>query len=286
MPIKKVKILKNLPAALAKERALVTKYETHRIFKVFETFMYLKEITTSGKIEQPGASLDDFMSYLADECNVSRNTMYTRISMLKQYKLIQVCKRGTIYLESWDTIADQYNVKKNQFHEIQLNEKSAKVEYQLRTLVIAEHKSRMAYKFAKLLESNNQLRQNLLTFFGKLPETLEQLSEMVLQAKVLSFKNRSESFDFWHSIPSDFNASVSKLMQYFAFKDFRQVAYWKRRLSFQALITVQTRKHESKLATRKANNLLTGGKVFQHFFYNVKEKTRIWQLPDAIIINF
>ena len=283
--ITKVKILKNLPAALAKERALVVKYETHGIFKAFETFMYLKELTTSGKIHNYEDSKDAFIKDLASYCNVSRNTMYTRLELLQKFELITI-SGSAILLESWDKVAETYNVKAGQYHEIELNEKSAKVEHQLRALTIAEHKNRMAYKFAKLINSNNQLRQNLLTFFGKLPETLDQLSAMIYEAKIVSFKNRSSSFDFWHSIPSDFNAGVNKIMQYFGFKDFRQVSYWKRSLSQLGLITVQTRKHESRLATRKANNLLTGGKVFQHFFYNVKEKTRIWQLPDAITINF
>jgi hypothetical protein len=286
MQITKVRILKNLPAALAQHRALVIKYETHGIFKAFETFLYLKEFTTSGKIHNTETSKDAFVSYLAEACNVSRNTMYARLELLKRFELIQVCKLGSIYLESWDNIAQIYNVKPGQYHEIELHEKAPKLEYQLRTLVISEHKARMAYKFANLLRSNNQLRLNLLTYFGKLPETLEQLADMIMQQKVLSFRNWSESFDWWHSIPSDFNAGVDKLMQHFAFKDFRQVAYWKRVLCGCGLITVQTRKHESRSATRKANNVLTGGKVFQHFFYNVKQKVRIWQLPDAINVNF
>ncbi|MBS1635214.1 MAG: hypothetical protein JST26_04770 [Bacteroidetes bacterium] len=278
--------MKNLPAAIAQVREVRITYKTHQIFKAFETFMFLKELTTSGKIQNVYGSLDAFMQYLASEVNVSRNTMYTRLEYLKKYSLVSIDKYGNIYLESWETIARRYKVKKQQFYSLEVNpQDSPKLEHILRTLTIAEHKNRMAFAFAKLIESNNQLRQYLTRLWGSLPQTIELMAEKILSEKILSFKRWSESFDFWHSLPSDFNASVRKLMQYFAFDDFRQVAYWKRILSRLGLITVQTRKYESKKCTRKANDLLNGGKVYQHLFYNSHDKIRIWQMPDAITIN-
>lgn len=283
--LKRVKILKNLPAALAQIREVSTKYKTHKIFKAVETFIYLKELTQSGKIQNTKGSKDAFMQYLADQCRISRNSMYTRLEWMIRYKFVSQDQKGHISLESWETIAKTYRVQKHVFYDIELTEDSPKLEHILRTITIAEHKQRMEFSFAKLINSNNQLRQHILQRFGIIPQSIKQMAEMILQAKIMSFKTWSDSFDFWHSIPSDFNASVPKLMQYFSFDDFRQVAYWKKILCRSGLITVQTRKVESKKCTRKANDLLNGGKVKQWFFWDSATKTRVWQLPDAITIK-
>ncbi len=212
--------------------------------------------------------------------------MYTRIEWMKDFNLVKMDNYGSITLESWDTIAKTYQVKKGEFQDIELSKEGPKLEFILRTLTIAEHKKRMEFSFAKKINSNNQLRHYLESFTGIRTAELKTMADMIQKAKIFSFRTWSESFDFWHSIPSDFNASVKKLMQYFSFDDFRQVAYWKRKLAKMGLITIQTRKYESKLCTRKANDVLYGGKVNQTMFWDGKTQTRVWQMPDAITINF
>lgn len=211
--------------------------------------------------------------------------MYTRIEWMKNFNLIKQDRSGSLLLESWDTIAKHYRIKKGEFQEIELSTESPKLEHVLRTLTIAEHKKRMEFSFTKKINSNNQLRHYIESFTGIRFTNMNTMADMIQKAKILSFKTWSDSFDFWHSIPSDFNASVRKLMQYFSFDDFRQIAYWKRKLAKMGLITVQTRKYESKLCTRKANDLLHGGKVNQTFFWDGNTQTRVWQMPDAITIN-
>lgn len=247
--------------------------------------MYLKELTTSGKLQNTYGSQDAFMRCLADVCRVSRNSMYTRIEWMKGFKLIEMDSAGNLLLESWETIAKMYRVKNGAFHDIELHTEGPRPEHILRTLTIAEHKKRMEFSFANKINSNNQLKQSIIRFLGVVPETIIQMARLIQKAKIFSFKTWSESFDFWHSMPSDFNASVTRLMHYFSFDDHRQVAYWKRTLSKMRLITVQTRKYESKQCTRKANDLLHGGKVRQRFFWDEKTKTRVWQMPDDITIN-
>ena len=211
--------------------------------------------------------------------------MYTRIEWMKDFKLVKLDNSGSLLLESWDTIAKQYRVKKGEFQDIELSKESPRLEHVLRTLTIAEHKKRMEFSFTKIINSNNQLRLYIERYTGIKLTDIKTTVDVIQKAKILSFKTWSDSFDFWHSIPSDFNASVKKLMQYFSFDDFRQVAYWKRTLSKKGLITVQTRKYESKQCTRKANDLLYGGKVKQTFFWDANTQTRVWQMPDAITIN-
>lgn len=283
--IRKVRILKNLPSAIARIRQVATRYKTHRIFKAFETFMYLKDLSNSGKLQNVYGSTDAFMRYLAKHCFVSRNSLYTRIEWMKRFKLVEVDSSGNILLESWDTIAKTFRVKKGVFQDIELHQESPRLEHILRTLTISEHKKRMEFSFAKKINSNNQLRQGIESSLGFKSDSITKMADMIQKAKVQSFKSWSNSFDFWHSIPSDFNASVKRLMYYFSFDDFRQVAYWKRKLSKLGLVTVQTRKYESTKCTRKANDLLNGGKVQQTFFWDQKTKARVWQMPDAITIN-
>lgn len=283
--ITSVKILKNLPAALAKERELVNKYETHSIFKAFEIFVILKELTTSGKIQNLYGSHDEFMKCLAEECNVSRNTMYSRIKLLVKFKLITVEKNKDILLTSWDEIAKQYNIKSNQFHTIELNNESPKIEYILRTMTFSEHKERQAFQFTKFINTNNQVKEYIIKELGELPKTIQDMAEFVIQKQVLSFKNWSDGFDFWHSLYADFNASVNKIMYYFQFKDFRQVAYWKKQLTKKGLIIVRERKHESQKCTRLATNVFTKQKVKQTMFWNGETKTKVWQQPDLITIT-
>lgn len=283
--ITSVKILKNLPAALAKGRELVTKYETHSIFKAFETFVILKELTTSGKIQNLYGSNDEFMKYLSKECGVSRNTMYSRITLLKKHNLISINKSKDILLTSWEDIAIQYNIKSNQFHIIEINNESPKIEYILRTMTFAEHKERQTFQFTKFINSNNQIKEYIISELGHVPSSIKELAEFIVNKQVLSFRNWSEGFDFWHSFYADFNASVNKIMNYFQFKDFRQVAYWKKQLSAKGLIIVRERKHESQKCTRLATNVFTKQKINQTMFWNRETKTKVWQQPDLITIN-
>lgn len=282
--ITEVKILKNLPAAIAKQRELVVKYENHAIFKAFETFLYLKQLTTSGKVQNVYGTTDAFMLNLSEECNVSRNTMYNRIKLLQKYQMLTVCKLGNITLTSWEEIAKRYNIKDKEFHTITLTNESPKIEYILRALTLSEHKERMSYKFAKFINSNNQLKEYLLKSFGTLPNNITQLAEWILKKQVDSFRCWSEGFDFWHSLRADFNASVNTLMQYFGFCDFRQVAYWKKQLSSNGLILVEERKHDSKKCKRTATNVFTGKKVLQTMFWDNINKARVWHQPDAITV--
>jgi hypothetical protein len=204
---------------------------------------------------------------------------------MKGFKLIETDNSGNILLESWETIAKTYEVKNGVFYDIELHEESPSLEHILRTLTIAEHKKRMEFSFAKKINSNNQLRQSIESNLGHVPDSITRMANMIQKAKISSFKTWSDSFDFWHSIPSDFNASAKRLMYYFSFNDCRQVAYWKRKLARLGLVTVQTRKYESRVCKRKADDLLHGGKVKQTFFWDQRTKTRIWQMPDAITIN-
>jgi len=294
MPITQVKILKNLPVAIAATRALVVEYKTSRAFKVFETFAYLKTITTSGKIFNQFECYDDFISYLASCCGISRNTMYTRMQWLKDFNLVTEqhgiktvqFKDGelkSITLESWDTIASTYGVKANQYHEITINETSPKLEYILKTLVISELKGRALYKFTEIV-SNNHLKAKLEAQLGKW-ETIQELAEKIVQQQQASFRKWSDSYDFWHSLRADFNFNIDTLARYFHFDDHRSACYLKKVLAKLNLIKVQSRKTESKKATRKPRSIFSGDRINLNLIWDEVKKIRVWQQPDLITIN-
>jgi len=284
MNIVQVKILKNLPLALCSTREIVVKYNTSRMFKVFETFAYLKAITTSGKIFNGECSKDAHVKYLAKCCNLTRNTMYNRLVWLEKEKLIEIDKRGNILLESWETIALRYGIQNKEFYEININEQSPNLEYILKTLVISEIKSRLSYRFAQII-SNNQLRVRLENILGKW-SSLQELAEKIIRLQQDTFKNWSDSYDLWHSLRADFNCNMETLKKYFCFNDSRTVAYLKKVLVKRKLITVVTRKTESKKCTRLPRDIFRERKVIPlNFIWDNKTKTRIWQQPDAITVT-
>lgn len=289
MPITTVKILKNLPLAIASTRAIVCKYKTSRAFKVFETFAYLKTITTSGKIHNQFEHYDDFVSYMANICGVSRNTMYTRIQWLKDFNLITIQTKiksdhvKSITLESWDTVAITYGIKPNQFYEITIIETSSKLEYILKTYVIAEIQSRLTYKFSQFV-SNNHLKVRLEQLLGKWA-TIQELSEKIMLMQRSSFKTWSDSYDFWHSLRADFNCNIDTLAKYFHFDDHRSSCYLKKVLTKLSLIKVQARKTESKKATRKPKSIFSGNTINLNLIWDEVKKIRVWQQPDKIIVT-
>lgn len=289
MPIKQVKILKNLPLAITATRSLVVEYKTSRAFKVFETFAFLKTITSSGKIFNQFDCHDDFICYLSKECGISRNTMYTRIQWLIDFNLIteQVETKTenivSITLRSWDQIASIYKIKPNQFHEITLHEKSPKLEYILKTLVFKEIKSRLSYKFSQYV-TNNHLKPQLEAQLGKWA-TIEELAQKIVHLQQATFKKWSDSYDYWHSLKADFNCNIDTLARYFHFDDHRSACYLKKVLSKFNLIKVRSRKTESKKATRKPRSIYSGNIINLNFIWDRTNRIRIWQQPDLIIIT-
>lgn len=282
----KVKILKNLPLAIASTRSLVVHYKTSRAFKVFETFCFLKTLTDTGKIFKGEHSYDEFVKGLAAHCQVKKNTMYNRIDWLHEFELIKFDDYGNMLLESWTDVARTYHVNEKNFYEIEVNENTARLEYKLKALVIAELKNRLRFRFAQFI-SNNRAKDLLQS---KLPmkiqdQSVQDIADYIVTCQQHSFKARTDSYDFWHSFRADFNCNVKTLMSYFKFDDARTLAYLKRVLCSKGLMQVISRTIESKCNTRSPRSIFTGDKLPLYLSWDEKTKTRFWRMPDAINLS-
>ena len=282
--IKKVKILKRLPSAIAKTRSLVTKYQTSRAFKVFETFAFLKVITTSGKLQKSfyGAT-HNFVCYLAHECCLSTNNMYNRLKWLEEWGLIKFDKHGNIELKSWEAVAKEYRVTDSEFHEIIITDSTPKLEYYIKALVMSEDKSRRQYKFNQFV-SNNQVKQVLQSMVPEGITTIQQQAEYILKAQQHSFVNRSDSYDLFHSLHADFNSGIRGIKKMFQFIDSRSCVYMKKVLSKLALIKIDKRRIESSVCTRKPTNVFNGSTVPRNYVWDEIKRVRVWVMCDNITV--
>ena len=286
--ILKVHIPKRLPSAIASTRSLVSKYETSRAFKVFETFTYLKALTPSGKIQQSAfAGPHAFYSHLASSCYLSVNSFKTRLRWLEEWELITLDKYKNIILKSWEQICKQFRVTDSEFYEIFINEQNERLEYVLKTLVIKENKDRQQFKFAQSV-SNNLVKDELERIIPGNITSFKELTDYLVNLQKFTYKNRSDSYDIAHTFRADFNVSCLGMARLFDFKALRSSSYLKKVLQLRGFINVKKRAVESFTQTRRPQNLLPSvieAKPKLNLLWNGKKKSRTWQLCDEITIT-
>lgn len=261
-------------------------YSTSRAFKVFETFCYLKTLSPSGKLHNRFRTKHQFYKYLSDHCHLTVNSLYNRLEWLKEWNLISIDKYGHITLESWQQVAKDYYVQADEFYEIEITEQTKRLEYVFRVMVLAENKSRQAWSFAKFVSNNRVLPYIKQLLPGEeLLQDMTALAAYLQKYKEWAFMNRSDSYDFLHSLRPDFNITVYGIAKIFDFSDTRSSCYLKRLLKTKGLIQVIKRKLESKVCTRHAHNVLSGEIVPTNFIWDSEKKVRIWQQCDEILIR-
>ncbi len=284
--LNKVKIPKLLSSAIACSRELVNVYETSPVIKIYETFLYLKSISTSGKIQpMAGESYHAFVCRLSETCMLSKNSMYTRIALLNTEELLKKDIHNCITLASWKTVREKLNIHKNQeFYEIKITDQTPKLEYILKTYALKENKDQQQYMFG-IKSTNNRIKEAIKSVFPVVPQSSVELRELIVKMQIATFKMRSDSYDIIHSLRADDNLSLHGIRRLYGFKSTKSSTYMKRVLEKLKLITVEKRVFLSKECTRRAHSILTSELIPATYVWLKRQKMREWIMPDKITLN-
>lgn len=273
---KEIKIPRGLATAVAKMRELRGEhavktgkgYETNRAFKAVETYLYLKTLTTSGKIQiRHNESTTAFMERVATECRVSPNTLLTRLSWAQELNLLTYNERS-ITVSSYTNVCQMYHIKKEItiYHE---EETSPKLEYILKTKVIEENKNRQRFMFEKKVKANPVLHKELKEFFPQ-AKTIEELRQALEKVMETLFVKGSKLIEYLKNINPTLAVGNTALLNMFGFKSYLSTTYIKRCLQKKNLIQVT----QMKPVTVKDGKRM--GECNGYYFFDRKAKSLTW----------
>lgn len=277
-----VSIPKQLCHSIANNREIRQKYNTNRMFKVVETWAYLKNVTTSGKIHRkPQESHSSFMKRLAAACYVHPNCINYRLKWAQEAGFIRTDEYGNIILTSYRKINSQYNIE-NHYYTLEINPENEKLEHLLKTLVFNENKERQRRKFKEFIDKNPYVAEKIEVMFPDATK-YNQLRDAIIRKQIESFQKGSENYDFLMSLNPDDNLSLSGISKIFGYSRNTGGLYQKAALIRLNLIEATKRVYSSKKCTRLPDNMFSGGKVKRAITWNPKTKCRILQYPDKIL---
>jgi len=258
---KKIKILKNIPTLVAGDKTLQ---------KAFETYFHLKHHFENGVV----TNITKNSKTIAQNCQISERTLWTRLGLLKSYKLAKKTFGG-ISLASWDEICKKYNLKK--FFYYVTYENICQLEYVLEAKALLECKKRMqaAYKFK--VNKNLELKNELCRITG----SKELNRRAVLCCAIQAFTNPElytpEEREMLKMHNSDDNLNTLTIAEIFNNRrSSRSGSYTKQKLAAAGLIKYNHRKYESRERVREAS--------IGSIYYSRPTKETILILADNIEI--
>lgn len=275
---------------------------THNPFeKRISTLLLLKNVTTSGLIQNYTAQIKDIAGY----CKIAQSTLYRDISWLKAEGLLfKVGKH--LRIASWKTIAEKYGIDTSEKIQIEYNaSKLWKLEDALAAINDQRHRDVCYAAYLKKINGNPHTKSELVNHIyhhfhpdlQRLREDEEYFRQYFLKLKVMSFNTKEvgqDSFDFSHG-SSKANPDIDMCVATYGRKDHYKVREQKdkrgkdtsqcmgyyhrlRKLEKMGIITVLRRIVVSDWRARKEDKDC-------HHTWVEKRKATMWRLPNRITIN-
>ena len=225
-----VKVHKEIIFEILKHREKINKYQTNKEIKQIALFYLLKHITTSGVVKEYAKNLQSLLTITG----LSQGTFYTQLRGLKKKGLVRKNAHNLI-LSNYNTLLELYDVQDI-------------------TTPITIKFNPSTHKFTHLLEfstlADNMYRQSLLIKkkLEKSPYTLEILQRYAKQqstAKTLAvaqkhaFVNGSDEINTLFFINPNITITWKRLFREFNFKSYKSVAYLKKKLQRNKIVTIE-----------------------------------------------
>lgn len=317
-PGKSVTVPKELIAYAFKQRkecgAFVTKgsAKTHNDFlKNICTWLVLKNITTSGIIQNYRLQLSDIAAY----GKIKRATLEKRISTLEAEGLLRR-EHKHLKIVSWQKLAAKYSISiTEKIHVLYDTSEKAHLQDTLATIYIQDNKEPGRVQYHNKINGHPQQKLELANLFfalrsehtkkayteaeyySKLYSDEEYFRTLHRKLRVRSFEDKEvglSSFDIVHtkcSANPDIELTTATHAKHFNYKVLERKAangkdqsysmgfhHLKRRLVAVELLTVKKRMVESEWRAHKDEKQC-------HCTWIEKKKTTMWRLPDELIIN-
>lgn len=266
-----VKIYNELVTNIVKSRKLQNRYQTADLIKPIGDYFILKASTTSGIIPNYAKNLSSVLELL----NISKATFYARLKVLEAANLVRR-SGGSLIFSSYQFLIQAYEItevsnitvinyqpKKHKFYEL-LN---ASVLY-VKSHEIQESIDRKINKVAEFKELIQQRKKQSDS------KDLRD-SDFLLKLQIENFVNATQTEET-ELINPDHNVTARYIRKQFNFKSYKSVAYLKKKLQKDGLISVNKRWYTSEGRARKTK---------QYCAYLNECKATLWRLPDEIIFS-
>ncbi|MBX3165591.1 MAG: hypothetical protein KF900_14035 [Bacteroidetes bacterium] len=281
----KLKITKQLCAALAAERTKKAKYKVHDGFKAYAFYLLLRSKYKHQKgLYFHGDSTHRFCYNIGLDLNLHPSTVQKYFDLAVQFGFMRKAKYGYEFRAMTNILID-YAIFYPTTQTITLDDEKDKLQYILKTLVVSENFNRQTEMVCKKIRSNPARKAKLATFIPQW-ETMPvaDLLHTIVQMQQRSFANGSD-YDFWHSIHADITLSLKGITKNFAYSEkSRSAQHLKQMLSRHNYIAVGKRKIEGD-TTRKPHDEQTGECKPITMIWLPKQHKRAWLMPDELIIN-
>lgn len=274
-----LKIPKHIPAAILRSREVRNVYQTNRAIKALSLFLYYKNQTIAGYINNPEAQLKTCLYAL----NISRATYYNYLNYAKRLGLIEA-QKGRLKLASWHHLCNSLNIPK---HFIIIKyETSLKLEHIITALEFHFSQEKQKKQVQSIITQTPTIKEAYYNFCkehrSKTPFSIENL----WKAQLIAFKYGLAHRDYKNLflVNPDLNRSNSGIARDLGYKSKKLSTYTKRKLQKFDLIKVTKRapiccyyKGGRKCEDTKGKN----GNAFT--FYS--GKVNRWHLCDSITLN-
>ncbi len=224
-----VKVHRSVIFAILKHREKINKYQTNREIKKIALFYILKSLSTSGIIKDYAKRLTDISS----STGLSQGTFYTHLNGLIKLGLVEK-NANNLILSSFKSLLELYDVQDDELPIIiKFNPNTHKFLHLLEFATIADNMYRQTLVIKKKLE--------------KSPYTLEILQQYAKQqttAKTLAvaqkhaFVNGSDELNTLFFINPNITITWKRLFREFNFKSYKSVAYLKKKLQRNKIVTI------------------------------------------------
>jgi hypothetical protein len=258
------------------------KYETNSHIKLIGYFAILKAITTTGKLHN---NLDQ-RKKLVTIFNCSRNQVTNILNSMEKAGLIKRNGAGSILLNSWQHVADLFEIKdSNKISFIYNPEENKRIDLLIYSLEIKINQLKQLNTLNLKLQNNptvlecviNEIKANFKVNVSKL--TIDQIQKYLLKLQILNFKTGTTQSKELQMFRASIDRKVTTLKTAYKCKSVLTIAYLKKQLKKFKIAKISHSKFISNVGARAY-------KIHRSYAHNFIKKTKqpIWYMPDTIQI--
>lgn len=277
------------------------KYRTNRTIKLADTWLVLKSLTTSGKIQ----NYKDQLESLAEICKVSEWTLRNRLKQLKEMQLVKFTYYDTgcryekdLLIANWNRFLDEFLIDTRfvEYHIVAYDstEQKKTLEYAIRAIEFEENRYNQMLAIRSQLQKNPQLFNQLCVLMmkhvpGCKPEDFSDIRKFIDRLFWLqkhSFKHwpkaDNEGSKYVYELINQINACLDRsakgIRRSHGYKSCLSTTYLKRQLTKRGF--AELRRNSAHISTerqRKPKECLVN--------YESSSKATKWHLPDSLRIK-
>lgn len=270
-----------IPVELARyavaQRNLVSKYQVNQFIKCIDTWLLLKQVTRSGKIQQWNRQKNDLLKL----CKCSENIFRLRLKQLQKLNFLHYDKNN-IQIASYETIENNLLIDTAKKFEIVYDlTNTQRLQEWIIAAEIQDNQERQDYMILKRVNKNPHINMQLTAAMLKDGANATRLNDgryFLSQMKALylsDFVAASEIHDTLIDVRPDNNRGVKAIGKAWNTKHAMTVSYWKKILAAAGIIDISKLMIQSCDRTRNKNCKV---------IWNKKDKQTVLVLADQITV--